>query len=173
MASEQNLNSNGAATSPASPQSPLPPPFHTLVHLAPLRDQILFQFKVFKMWYSLCLEFFPLYHLCYGRSFLYIQSQDKCYLRPPRALSRTLNQKKVLFLLLSLREHPGVLFPSKYQDLLLCTYVVYFFDAWLSCWTLSFMRTEILLLCLPPVSWEPAQYLVHKNVVISSGWMNE
>lgn len=64
------------------------PNSHTLVHLAPLRDQILSHFRVFIVWCFLCLEFLPLLHPWSGGSFLHIQSQDKCHLRLPKALSR-------------------------------------------------------------------------------------
>ena len=65
---------------------------------------------------------------------------------------QTLHRKKDLFLLFSRREHPVVFFPIKYQGLLLCMCVVYFLDAWSSCWILNFMRTEILSVLFIPVS---------------------
>lgn len=121
---ESKLKWHQYITSFTSRPSPLNS--HTLVHLAPLRDQILSHFRVFTVWCFLCLEFLPLRHLCSGGSFLHIQSQDKCHLRPPKALSR-LSIERRIFSCYSLAESTQLF--SFLSNIKVCSYVCVWFTS--------------------------------------------
>ena len=73
MASEQNPNSNETGYSAGITSNPFFLTFHTLVPSFPLRNQILFHFRVFPPCCSLHLEFLPFPCICNGY-FLLIHS---------------------------------------------------------------------------------------------------